>query len=60
MRWQRYVRQGGLEKLQGKHDAQVLTPEMRQAILAVWAPNFWLTAKQVRERLLAAGHIASV
>jgi hypothetical protein len=60
VRWQRYVRQGGLEKLQGKHDAQVLIPEMRQAILAVWAPNFWLTAKQVRERLLAAGHIASV
>jgi len=60
VRWQRYVRQGGLEKLQGKHDARTLTPEMRQAILAVWAPNFWLTAKQVRERLLAAGHIASV
>jgi len=60
VRWQRYVRQGGLEKLQGKHDAQVLTPEMRQAVLAVWAPNFWLTAKQVRERLLASGHIASV
>jgi len=60
VRWQRYVRQGGLKKLQGKHDARTLTPEMRQAILAVWAPNFWLTAKQVRERLLAAGHIASV
>ena len=60
VRWQRYVRQGGLEKLQGKHDAQILTPEMRQAILGVWAPNFWLTAKQVRERLVAAGHIASV
>jgi hypothetical protein len=59
-RWQRYVRQGGLEKLRGEHEAWVLTPEMRQAILEVWAPNFWLTAKQVRERLLAAGHIASV
>jgi transposase len=59
-RWQRYVHQGGLEKLKGKHEAWVLTPEMRQAILEVWAPNFWLDAKQVRERLLAAGHIAGV
>ena len=59
-RWQRYVRQGGLEKLKGEHDARVLTPEMRQAILEVWVPNFWLSAKEVRERLLAAGHIASV
>ena len=58
-RWQRYVREGGLEKLQGEHEGWVLTPEMRQAILEIWVPNFWLSAKEVRERLLAAGHIAS-
>jgi transposase-like protein len=59
-RWQRYVRQGGLEKLKGEHEGWVLTPEMRQAILEIWVPSFWLSAKEVRERLLAAGHIASV
>ena len=59
-RWQRYVRQGGLEKLKGEHEGWVLTPEMRRAILEIWVPNFWLSAKEVRERLLAAGHIASV
>jgi transposase-like protein len=59
-RWQRYVRQGGLEKLKGEHAAWVLTAEMRQAILETWVPNFWLSAQEVRERLLAAGHIASV
>ena len=58
-RWQRYVRQGGLEKLKGEHEGWVLTPKMRQAILEIWVPNFWLSAKKVRERLLAAGHIAS-
>ncbi len=57
--WQRYVRQGGLEKLAGAHEGWVLTPEMRQAILEIWAPNFWLSAKEIRERLLAAEHIAS-
>jgi transposase-like protein len=59
-RWQRYVREGGLEKLQGEHEGWVLTPKVRQAILETWVPNFWLSAKEVRERLLAAGHIASV
>jgi hypothetical protein len=33
---------------------------VRQAILEIWVPNFWLSAKQVRERLLAGGHIASM
>jgi hypothetical protein len=59
-RWQRYVREGGLEKLQGEHEGWVLTPELRQAILEIWVPNFWLSADKVREQLLAAGHIASV
>jgi len=59
-RWQRYVDQGGLEKLKGEHEGWVLTPEMRHGILEIWVPNFWLSAKGVRERLLAGGHIASV
>ena len=58
-RWQRYVREGGLQKLNGEHDGWVLTPEMGQAILDIWVPNFWLSASQVRERLLAEGHVAS-
>jgi len=59
-RWQRYVRQGGLEKLKGAHEGWVLTPERRRAILEIWAPSFWLSAQEVRERLLAAEHIASI
>jgi hypothetical protein len=59
-RWQRYVGQGGLEKLRGKHESWVLTPEMCRAILEIWVPNFWLSAKEVRERLMTGGHIASV
>jgi transposase-like protein len=59
-RWQRYVRQGGLEQLKGEYGSGLLTPEMGQAIWDIWVPNFWLSARQVRERLLAEGHIASV
>jgi transposase-like protein len=58
-RWQRYVRQGGLQKLNGEKDRSVLKPEVRQAILDIWVPNFWLSAEEVRERLLAEGHIAT-
>jgi transposase-like protein len=59
-RWQRYVREGGLEKLNGEYDGWVTTPEIRQAILDIWVPNFWLRAEQVRERLLAVRHISSL
>ena len=59
-RWQRYVREGGLDQLKGEYESWLLTPEMGQAILDIWVPNFWLSARQVRERLLAEGHIASV
>jgi transposase-like protein len=59
-RWQRYVREGGLEKLKGEYSNWVLTPEMGQAILEIWVPNFWLSTRRVRERLLAEGHIARV
>jgi len=59
-RWQRYAREGGLERLKGEYEGWVLTAEMRRAILEIWAPNFWLSAKEVREWLWAAGHIASM
>jgi transposase-like protein len=59
-RWQRYVREGGLEKLNGEYACQVVTPEIRQAILEIWTANFWLSATEVRERLVAAEQIASV
>jgi hypothetical protein len=59
-RWQGYVRQGGLLKLRGKPEGWVLTPQLRQAILDIWGPHCWLSAGQVRERLLAAGHMASL
>ena len=59
-RWQRYAREGGLQKLSGEHDRWVRTPGMSQAILDIWVPSFWLSASQVRERLLAEGHIARV
>jgi transposase-like protein len=58
-RWQQSVREGGLQKLNGEHEPWVLKPELRQAILDIWVPNFWLTADEVRERLLAEGHIAT-
>ena len=57
-RWQRYVRQGGLDQLKGEYEGWILTPETCQAILGIWVPHFWLSARQVRERLLAEGHIA--
>ena len=59
-RWQRYVREGGLNKLNGESDGWIVTPEIQQAILDIWVPNFWLSAAQVCERLLAADHIASL
>jgi len=59
-RWQRYVRQGGLDQLKGEYESWILTSEIGQAILDIWVPNFWLSARRVRERLLAEGHIARV
>ena len=56
-RWEKYVREGGLLKLRGEAERWVLTPEVVQAILDIWVPNFWLSATQVRERLVATGQI---
>jgi transposase-like protein len=59
-RWQGYVREGGLEKLNGEYEGWVVTPEIRQALLDIWVPNFWLSAAEVHERLLAGGYISSL
>jgi len=48
-----------LAKLEGEYESKVLTPEMRPAILDIWVANFWLSTRQVRERLLTAGHSAT-
>jgi transposase-like protein len=58
-RWQRYVRQGGLDQLRGEYESWILTPEMCRAIMDIWVPSFWLSARRVRERLVMEGHIAS-
>jgi len=47
-----------MDQLKGKYETWILTPEMSRAILDIWVPNFWLSARRVRERLLAEGHIA--
>lgn len=52
------MNEGGLEKLKSEYEAWVVTPKLQQAILDMWASNFWLGAVQVRERLLAARHIS--
>jgi transposase-like protein len=59
-RWQKYVRQGGLQKLSGEQEGWVLKPELCQAILDIWVPCFWLSAPEVRERLRAGGQIATI
>ncbi len=59
-RWEKYVRQGGLLKLRGEPERWVLSEPIVAAILDIWVPNFWLSASQVQERLLATGHISSV
>lgn len=39
-RWQRYVHEGGLQKLNGEQEGWVLKPELCQSILDIWVPNF--------------------
>lgn len=58
-RWEKYVRDGGLEKLHGQAERWVLSEPIAQAILAIWVPNFWLSATQVQQQLVAEGQIGS-
>jgi transposase-like protein len=50
-RWQGYVRDGQWAQLLSVSDQSLLTDDLRQQIVEVWAMNLWQTATQVRERL---------
>ena len=50
-RWQGYVREGRWAQLLSVSDKSLLTDDLRQRIVEVWAINVWQTATQVRERL---------
>ena len=50
-RWQGYVRDGQWAQLLSVSDKSLLTDDLRQRIVEVWAINVWQTATQVRERL---------
>lgn len=54
-RWQRYVREGQWAQLLSLQENALLTDDLRQQIVAVWAPNLWQTAAEVRARLAAQG-----
>ena len=62
-RWERLVAAHGWHVLSDRfrHALDSLLPdaEMSQAILKVWVPAFWLSAWDVRERLIQRGVIAS-
>jgi transposase-like protein len=53
--WQTYVREGQWAQLLSVSDKSLLTDELRQQIVAVWAANIWQTASQVWERLAQQG-----
>jgi transposase-like protein len=54
-RWQRYVREGQWAQLLSLHEKSLLTDDLRQQIVDVWAANIWQTALQVREGLAERG-----
>jgi len=60
-RWERLVAEHGWHVLSDRfrHALQSLLPdaELSQAILKVWVPAFWLSAWDVRERLIQRGVI---
>jgi len=54
-RWQMYVREGHWAQLLSVSDKSLLTDDLRQQIVDVWAANIWQTVLQVRERLVEQG-----
>ena len=54
-RWQRYVREGRWAQLLSVSNQSLLTDEVRQQIVEVWAANIWQTAPQVWARLAQQG-----
>lgn len=61
--WERQVKQHGWHVLSDRfrHQLRTLLPaaELSQSILRVWVPAFWLSAWDVRERLITLGLIAN-
>jgi hypothetical protein len=61
--WERHVREHGWHYLSDRfrHALQSLLPdaELSQAILKVWVPAFWLSAWDVRERLIQLRVVAN-
>ena len=53
--WQRYVREGQWAQLLSVSDKSLLTDDLCQQIVDVWAVNLWQTAAQVREHLSQGG-----
>jgi len=53
--WQRYVREGQWAQLLSVSDKSLLTVDLCQQIVDVWAVNIWQTAAQVREHLSQGG-----
>jgi transposase-like protein len=53
--WQQYVREGQWAQLLSVSDKSLLTDDLRQQIVDVWAANIWQTAAQVREHLSQGG-----
>jgi transposase-like protein len=54
-RWQTYVREGQWAQLLSLQEKSLLTDDLRQQIVDVWASNIWQTAAQVRKGLAAVG-----
>jgi transposase-like protein len=54
-RWQRYVREGQWAQLLSLQEKSLLTDDLRQQIVEVWAVNIWQTASQVGDRLAQQG-----
>jgi transposase-like protein len=54
-RWQQYWQEGRWAQLLSLQDKSLLTDELRQQIVAVWATNIWQTADQVWHRLTEQG-----
>jgi len=57
--WQTYVREGRWAQLLSVSDKSLLTDELRQQIVDVWAANIWQTVAQVWERLSQQGVVVA-
>lgn len=58
-RWQKYWREGCWAQLLSLSDKSLLSDDLRQQIVEVWAANIWQTATQVRQRLAEQGVVVA-